>query len=65
MKKPHTVTEVAEKFERTPSRIRQICREHNIGYMIQSDLRLLTDDDVKAIKNVLENDRRKKKMEST
>jgi hypothetical protein len=65
MQKPHTVTEIAKRFDRTPGRIRQICREHGIGYLIQSDLRLLDDSDVKKIKAIIENDRRKKKMEST
>lgn len=61
MSKPHTVTEVAKRFNRTTSRIRQICRAHQIGYLLQSDLRILDDQDVAKIQSILENDRRRKK----
>lgn len=54
-----TVTEVAERFGRNPSRIRQLCIEHDIGVLIAGRLRVLTERDVDKIGQMLLNFRRK------
>jgi hypothetical protein len=52
-----SVQQVAEQLGVTDGRIRQICREHEIGVLLGRD-RVLTPDDVRKIKNLP--DRRKK-----
>lgn len=54
-----TVTEVAMRFRRNPSRIRQLCIAHNIGVLIAGKLRLLTEKDVDRIGKMLLDFRRK------
>lgn len=57
IKNLYTVADVADQLGLTPGRIRQICREHNIGQVFGRD-RLMDENDVKRIKNLP--DRRKK-----
>lgn len=57
IKNLYTVADVAEQLGLTPGRIRQICREHNIGQVL-GGARLMDEDDVKRIENLP--DRRKK-----
>jgi len=57
IKNLYTVADVAEILGLTPGRIRQICREFQIGQVI-GGARLMDEDDLKRIKNVP--DRRKK-----
>ena len=54
-----TVTEVARRFGRDSSRIRQLCIEHNIGVLIADRLRVLTKGDVEKIRKLLEDFGRK------
>jgi hypothetical protein len=49
-----TVTEVAARFGRDSSRIRQICIEHDIGVLIAGRLRVLTEKDAEKIGRLLE-----------
>ena len=56
-----TVAEVARELELTTGRIRQICREHNIGEVKGRD-RLLSESDMRRIRNLP--DRRKKDEQS-
>lgn len=46
-----TVKEVAEELQLTDSRVRQLCREHEIGQIVGRD-RLLTAGDVRKIKRI-------------
>lgn len=57
LKNVYTVSDVAEMLGLTTGRIRQICREFNIGQLVGRD-RLMDENDVKRIKNLP--DRRKK-----
>jgi hypothetical protein len=50
----HTVLDAAAHFEVTDSYIRRLCIEHNIGTKLARD-RLLTDDDLQALRKVLPN----------
>ena len=50
----YTVQEAAKIFEVTDSYIRRLCIEHEIGTKLARD-RLLTDEDLKALKQVLPN----------
>ena len=50
----YTVRDAAKIYEVTTSYIRRLCIEHNIGKKLARD-RLLTDDDIKALKKVLPN----------
>ena len=52
----YTVSSVAAMMRRTPGRIRQICRAHGIGYLLQSDIRILTPQDVQKIREIIAND---------
>lgn len=52
-----SVQQAAVKLGLTDSRIRQICREHEIGVLLGRD-RVLTEDDIQQIQNLP--DRRKK-----
>lgn len=55
-----TVSDAAERFERDPSRIRQICIEYEIGENVEGRIRLLTESDMQKIGKIIENDGRKK-----
>lgn len=48
-----TVAEVAARFGRNPSRIRQLCIEHSIGTLIADRVRLLTERDAERIGRML------------
>ena len=50
----YTVQEAAKIFEVTDSYIRRLCIAHEIGTKLARD-RLLTDEDLKALKQVLPN----------
>ena len=50
----YTVQDAAKIFEVTDSYIRRLCIEHEIGTKLARD-RLLTDEDLKALKQVLPN----------
>lgn len=50
----YTVQDAAKIFEVTDSYIRRLCIEHEIGRKLARD-RLLTDEDLKALKQVLPN----------
>jgi hypothetical protein len=52
-----SVHQAAAKIGVTDSRVRQICREHEIGVLLGRD-RVLTADDIRRIENLP--DRRKK-----
>ena len=52
--KLHTVRDAAAVFEVTDSYIRRLCIEHDIGTKLARD-RLLTDDDMRALRQVLPN----------
>lgn len=49
-----TVTDAAERFNRTTARIRQICIEHEIGKLIEERIRLLTARDMEKIGKIIE-----------
>lgn len=44
-----TVNDVADRFGKNPSRIRQLCIEHGIGKLIAGRVRLLTEADAKKL----------------
>jgi len=48
-----TVTQAAAHCKKTAGRIRQICREHEIGTLIAGRLRLLSKADLKQIKTII------------
>ena len=48
-----TVTQAAGYCGKTPGRIRQICREYDIGTLIAGRLRLLSKTDLNRIKKYL------------
>ena len=48
-----TVKQAASKFNKTPGRIRQICREHEIGVVIENRIRLLSPSDMRDISQIL------------
>ncbi len=48
-----TVTQAAECTGKTSGRIRQICREHEIGMLIAGRLRLLSKADLKRIEKII------------
>ena len=50
----YTVQDAAKIFEVTDSYIRRLCIEHEIGRKLSRD-RLLTEDDLKALRQVLPN----------
>ena len=52
-----SVQQAAEQLELTDGRVRQICREHEIGVLLGRD-RVLTAEDIERIRNLP--DRRKK-----
>ena len=52
--KLHTVRDAAAVFEVTDSYIRRLCIENDIGTKLARD-RLLTDDDMRALRKVLPN----------
>lgn len=50
-----TVRDAAERFNRNPSRIRQICLAHDIGFKWQATTdRMLTESDIEAIGKIIE-----------
>lgn len=48
-----TVTEAARRTRKTVSRIRQICRQHDIGILITCRLRLLSNADLRKIEKII------------
>lgn len=52
--KRFTVREAAERFKRDPSRIRQICIEHEIGESIEGRIRILSSADMAKIGQIID-----------
>lgn len=48
-----TIKEVAVLLLRTEGRLRQLCIEHSIGRKITDNLRLLSDSDVKQLRELI------------
>ncbi len=48
-----TVTQAAARCGKTTGRIRQICREHEIGTLIAGRLRLLSNADLKRLEKII------------
>ena len=48
-----TVKQAALKFDKTTGRIRQICRKHEFGVVIENRLRLLSPSDMRDIARIL------------
>lgn len=59
MKQPpmYSVSDVARDVKRTPLRIRQLCNEMNLGVMISGRMRILSESDVRAIRERIKNAR--------
>lgn len=56
----YTVSDAADRFDRTTARIRQICIEYEIGTLIEGRIRILTPADVRKIGEILAECGRKK-----
>lgn len=58
-RRTYTVKEAASMFDRVPSRIRQICLEHDIGTSVEGRIRILSPADLEKIRKVIEETGRK------
>lgn len=56
----YTIADVALVVNRTPCRVRQICRSQGIGELLPSNIWLLTAEDVEKIRHIIQTDRRRK-----
>lgn len=51
--KSYSVTQVAEAVGRTPLRVRQICTKLNLGQMLSNRMRILSEADVRMIRDCI------------
>lgn len=61
MNVPFTVASVAKRLGKTTGRIRQICREHDIGTLIGDRFRILEKRDVSRIEKILKKNGRSRR----
>lgn len=55
----YTVSQIAKDVSRTPCRIRQICRDHDLGVMLEGGTRVLDQGEYNRILDILATDRRR------